>query len=66
MHFDSMSIEQALLAAVGGLTSAVVFLFLWFRNQFNLILVKLQECEDDREELWNRLTGGKPKKPERA
>jgi hypothetical protein len=68
-----MTIEAALLAAVAALTGvvsilsgAVVTLFLWFRGQFNLILAKLQECEEDREDLWNRLTGGKPPKKPRV
>lgn len=50
-----MTLEQALLSAVLALSACVGGLFAWFKMQFNLILKKLTDCEDDREALWARI-----------
>lgn len=49
--------ETLLSGAVTALTSAVVFLFLWFKANHEKVEKRLQDCEDDREQLWKSLTG---------
>lgn len=56
-----MSIEAALITAVSVLSGAVSAMALWFRAQFAAVVAKLDECETDRDALWERiisLTGG--------
>lgn len=50
-----MNFENALMTAIVTLTGAVGTMALWFKAQFNAVAAKLNECEDDRTELWETL-----------
>lgn len=50
-----MTMEQALMAAIVTLTGAIGSMALWFKAQFNAVAEKLDECEEDRTELWETL-----------
>lgn len=52
-----MTLEQALAAAVVSLAGCVGALFAWFKGQFALVVSKLNDCETDREALWERIAG---------
>lgn len=44
--------EQLMSTAVAALASAVAFLFFWFKSNHEKVEKRLQDCEDDREKLW--------------
>lgn len=50
-----MNVENVLMSAVGGLTTAVIFLFFWFKTHYDSLAKRLAECEEDRERLWERI-----------
>lgn len=55
----TMTLENALIAAVTTLAGAVTTLAVWFKafitKQLAEIKSKLTECEDDRQRLWERV-----------
>lgn len=50
-----MGLETALFSAVGALASAIVYLYTVIRSHHADTLKRLDECEADKEELWDRL-----------
>lgn len=50
-------VELMLCGAVGSLTTAVVYMFTVVLNGFKEVKAALKDCEDDREQLWERLAG---------
>lgn len=63
----AVSMETILITAVGGLVSAIVFLFAQFRTSYaamekrlsenqSSVEKRLTECETDRRSLWERMT----------
>lgn len=51
-----MTIEQYLVSAVIALGGCVGTLFLWIRQSFQEVVAKLNDCEEDREKLWLKMT----------
>ena len=55
-----MTVEQTLSAGLGAVSLAVTTLFALVVSGHKRVMVKLDECERDRKELWrelNKLTG---------
>lgn len=50
-----MSLEAALLAAIGACASAIVAQWLWFRSLFADLRKDLAQCHLEKDELWERL-----------
>lgn len=55
MLSEIMTLESALLAATGGLVTAVLFLFKRIDRVNERHEKLLQECNDDRKLLWERI-----------
>ena len=51
-----LTLITALGGAVGGLTTAVVFMFKFILKQFDEVKAEVKECREDREKLWNRIS----------
>jgi hypothetical protein len=48
--------EALLSAAVASLAGAVVALFSWFKTNHEKTQTRLDDCENDREKLWEKIT----------
>lgn len=51
----TMEFQTFLITSMATLASAIGGMALWFKSQFNRISGKLDECEQDREDLWSAL-----------
>jgi hypothetical protein len=51
----SMEFQTFLITALGTLATAIGTMAVWFKGQFQSVAAKLDECEADREELWEAL-----------
>jgi hypothetical protein len=51
----TMEFQTFLITALGTLAAAIGTMALWFKAQFLGVATKLDECEADREELWEAL-----------